>query len=87
VAFVFVNAPLELCFLSSKNLIYLPPSLPVMLEELAPTPRRMEHRGPRFREDGAIGWLQHRPMNGVITLCRQARERLQRRELQAVAQR
>jgi hypothetical protein len=48
--------------------------LPVLLEELAPTPRRMEHRDPRFGEDGAIGWLQHRPMNGVVTLCRHARE-------------
>jgi hypothetical protein len=37
-------------------------------------PRRMENRDPRFGEDGAIGWLQHWPLNGVVTLCRQARE-------------
>jgi hypothetical protein len=30
-------------------------------EELAPTRRHMEHRGPRFGEDGAIGWSRYRP--------------------------
>jgi hypothetical protein len=48
--------------------------LPVLLDELAPTRPHMERRDPRFGEDGAVGWSQYRPMNGVVTLGLQARE-------------
>jgi hypothetical protein len=48
--------------------------LSVLLEELALKRHHMVRRDPQFGEDGAVGWTQYRPMNGVVTLGRQARE-------------
>jgi hypothetical protein len=54
--------------------------LSVLLEELAPTRHHMERRDPRFGEDGAVGWSHCRPINGAVTLGRQAREAIASRD-------